>query len=85
MGSKNIVGLHKHHWHRCDDGNCFICVGGLGYCNICGGAEGTLTTDCGYVRLDSVAQDKIMNGEIDYKRGLGWFVCNPVNNEDGVS
>lgn len=75
MGDRRIVGLHKHHWHRCNDENCVVCVGGLGYCNICGGAESTLTTDCGYTRLDDETQDRIYLGEIDYIRGRGWIVC----------
>lgn len=36
----------KHVWHECKRSECFVCDGGLGWCTVCNGFEGTLTTDC---------------------------------------
>ncbi len=41
--------MNEHTWAKhenCSDWSCPICVGGLGFCTVCNGAEGTLTTEC---------------------------------------
>ena len=41
--------MREHIWEKhinCSNWSCPICVGGLGFCTICGGMEGTLTTEC---------------------------------------
>ncbi len=37
-----------HVWHECtcNRPGCMFCDGGLGYCTVCKGFEGTLTTEC---------------------------------------
>jgi hypothetical protein len=41
-------------------------------CEVCGGAEGTLPTDCPGVRMDAETEDKIYAGKLDYIDGKGW-------------
>lgn len=35
----------KHKLHKCDDENCFICNGGLAYCEVCHLGEVELVSD----------------------------------------
>jgi len=37
---------HKYATCNCGEDPCNICGGGLQFCTICHGAEGSLTTDC---------------------------------------
>lgn len=46
-----------------------ICRGGLCFCTVCYGAEGTLPTECPGNRISSQLQDAIYYGEVDYKDG----------------
>ena len=38
---------------------------GLAYCNICGLAEGSLTTDCSGQKVPSELEEKVYGGEKD--------------------
>ena len=68
----------KHVRKECDKKNredhserhCNICDGGLFICAVCGGAEGTLTTDCPGNKLDEETQTRIYVGHIDFKDGV---------------
>ena len=51
---------------------------GLASCKVCGGAEGTLTTDCCGFRLNSYIQGACYHGGLDYKDGV-WTVKEPKN------
>lgn len=53
----------------CDKPHCNICVGGLAYCTVCGGAEGDLPTDCPGEKLAYGVLGQIYQGEIDYING----------------
>ncbi len=58
----------KHMWHTCGNERCIICDGGLSVCIVCGGAEGTLTTECCGKRITSEEEDAIYKAEtLDYK------------------
>jgi hypothetical protein len=47
-----------------------FCDGGLGYCAVCGGFEGTLTTDCCGRKLTPNEEDRIYRkGNLDFKDG----------------
>jgi len=62
----------KHKWHKCNcnSGHCMFCDGGLGACDVCGGLEGTLTTDCCGRRLTQEEEDKIYKeGTLDFQDG----------------
>lgn len=63
----------KHVFHKCvpgDEDTCQICNGGLSLCNVCGGAEASLPTDCPGIRLTSADLDEIQSGAKDYVNGF---------------
>lgn len=51
------------------EGNCPICDGGLAYCTVCKGAEGSLPTECPGSPMSAEVQEKIMQGETDFYAG----------------
>lgn len=54
----------------CQNSPCSICDGGLAYCTVCGGFEGTLTTDCCGRRLTEDDEHRIFDlGILDYRDG----------------
>jgi hypothetical protein len=64
----------KHTYQTCGGGdNCkcrsFICEGGLGFCTVCKGTEGSLTTECPGEPMDKIVQDMVYKGQIDYRDG----------------
>ena len=60
--------------------NCPICDGGLAYCKVCGGAEGSLTTDCPGERVNQELDEAVYAGSWDYREGEGWVLKpNPTN------
>lgn len=65
----------NHKWLECEcnQPGCEVCNGGLMACDICGGAEGSLTTDCcGYAVHPSVL-DAVYEGGLDFINGQ-WVV-----------
>lgn len=65
----------------CDgETGCMICDGGLSVCKVCGGGEGSLTTDCPGERIPEGLDHEVYAGELDYREGLGWVKeHNPTN------
>lgn len=64
-----------------DGGICWICrnitEGGLAACKTCGGAEGSLTTDCCGRQLTEYEENHIYHYEdLDFKNGE-WIKINP--------
>lgn len=61
----------KHKWHECEchEPGCQFCDGGLGLCTVCGGFEGTLTTDCCCRQLTQEELDEVYKGERDFVNG----------------
>ena len=58
--------IHKH----CDcDGYCPICDGGLAQCEVCRGAECSLTTECPGFEICEAYQDQVCAGLLDYRDG----------------
>lgn len=49
---------------------------GLSHCKVCGGAEGTLPTDCPGFRLSRIEQEAIWHGTHDYRDGA-WVMLPP--------
>jgi len=47
--------------------NCPYCEGGLGLCIICGGLEGSLTSDCCGHNLDECVLEAIYKGGLNFK------------------
>jgi hypothetical protein len=70
-----IIHFPGHKWARCRNHLCLGCVfceGGLASCTTCGGAEGSLTTDCPGQRMTVVAERAVYLGELDFRRNQGW-------------
>ena len=65
----------EHTWKTCNCDNvaCPICDGGLAICTVCGGAEGTLTSDCCGFKLDESVLQAVYHGGLNYRDGK-WYV-----------
>jgi hypothetical protein len=46
-----------------------ICDGGLALCEVCGGLEGGLPTECPGEQMSMDTQDKVHAGELDFRNG----------------
>lgn len=57
---------------QCRGEGCLICEGGLGYCCVCRGAEGSLPTCCPGERMQDVVETSVYQGLCDYDARLGW-------------
>jgi len=58
--------LKKHVFHCCSNDECSICKGGLYYCVICKGGEGSLPTECPHRELTREEIDLIYKGRLDF-------------------
>lgn len=58
-----------HTLHNCHDELCSICRGGLSVCDVCGGAEGSLPTDCPGRKLTQEECDRVFAGTADFRKG----------------
>lgn len=57
-----------HKWHECHCGDCYFCRSELTCCDVCGGFEGTLTTDCCGRRITKEEEHRIYNlGTLDFR------------------
>lgn len=63
--TEHIYEVHEN----CQELHCHICDGGLAVCTVCGGAEGSLATECPGVRQTAQQSDQIYYGELDFKDG----------------
>ena len=72
----NVIPFPGHKWYRCKiaECHCAFCDGGLVSCTVCGGAEGSLPTDCPGYRLSEGIQGEILAGRIDYGWKKGWHL-----------
>jgi hypothetical protein len=63
--------MSAHVWYKCprDCAGCQFCDGGLGYCTVCGGAEGSLLPECPGARLTPEQHDK------NYSDNLARWAC----------
>lgn len=71
--------MRKHVWYKCSQNctGCQFCNGGLGYCTVCHGFEGTLTTECCGRKITEEEEDKIYKqGTLDFNNGR-WYVKKP--------
>jgi hypothetical protein len=57
----------------------------LSYCDVCGGAEGSLPTLCPGRRLTPEESDAIYAGELNFTHGpmsgAGWWIPHPTKKE----
>lgn len=63
---------HTRHQCACSRTSCPYCGGGLYACDLCGGAEGTLSTDCPGCATPSVFLPMIADGKLDFRTSEGW-------------
>jgi hypothetical protein len=67
--------------YACQDNGsptCKFCEGGLALCTICGGAEGTLPSECPGIEMSEYQEDAVwLYKTLDFKNGK-WF--NPKEN-----
>ena len=60
-----------HTFHTCKYDECRICNSGLAWCLVCGGAEGSLTTECCGRMITEEEEYRIYNlGKLDFKNGV---------------
>lgn len=59
--SSGKITPHTQYICKCSNPYCQFCEGGLYACTVCGGMEGTLTTDCCGRRLTADEEDRIYN------------------------
>ena len=71
----NILHWPRHRLERhehCDSpGSCPICDGGLAFCTVCHGAEGSMPTDCPGRPMTEEQVALVMSGAIDYRVSQG--------------
>ena len=61
---------HVYEKHEnCELNHCPICDGGLSVCTVCGGWEGSLTSDCPRERMSGDEQDAVYAGIKDFRNG----------------
>jgi hypothetical protein len=64
----------RHVRTNCLDASCLgCCLDTLFLCAICGGAEGSLPTDCPGERMHDEVDRDVYAGTTDYVRGQGWI------------
>lgn len=64
---------HKFVTHQnCEIQNCMICDGGLAVCEVCGGAENTLTKECHSFTVTIEDFDELSDEEKESASNGGW-------------
>ncbi len=68
-----VEGIVGHSFYKCARQNCYpcqFCDGGLGWCTVCNGFEGTLTTECCGRKITPEEEHAIYKtGTLDFKAG----------------
>lgn len=64
----------EHTYYECQDPcpngpGCQYCDGGLGYCTICKGMEGSLPSECPEKHMGIHVADAVYEGQLDFKGG----------------
>ena len=54
---------------NCQINHCGICDGGLAVCTVCGGAEGSLPSECPGEKMTHNQEQGVYNDGLDYKDG----------------
>lgn len=69
----------NHTWElhtMCERPYCPICVGGLGSCTVCGGAECELPSECPGAPMTDEQKEQVCAGQLDYRNGQ-WQARDP--------
>lgn len=68
---------------------CMFCAGGLYACEVCGGGEATMTTQCCGRRLTDDEQDQVQSLRIDFLHNRWWTadlaIATPAEARTGIS
>lgn len=56
---------------NCHQTGCNFCEGGLWACDVCGGLEGSMPTQCPGKQMTGDQRDAVYRGQLDY-RDHGW-------------
>jgi len=61
----------KHDYFKCtcNQMTCQFCEGGLGWCKVCDGFEGTLPSECPGFKMTEEQKEKVWKGPLDWKDG----------------
>lgn len=62
--------MAKHKLHDCGFETCFICKGGLAFCEVCKGGEGDLPTECPGRMMTEEQIDGVSRQQIDFVNGM---------------
>jgi len=80
--------MKEHTWHKCTcyEVTCPYCEGGLGFCTVCNGFEGTLTTECCGRRITKEEERKIYEEHsLDFKNGEWITYTYPTTVEEAAA
>lgn len=61
--------FNDHKLHSCKNVDCFTCDQGLADCIVCGGAEGSLPTDCPGLKMSAEARQGVYDKKLDFVKG----------------
>ncbi len=78
----NIIPFPRHLYAHCTREECYgchLCAGGLAVCQTCGGAEGSLPTDCPREWMGAEREEAVYAGLLDYRRREGWITLPSPN------
>lgn len=62
--------VSSHTLHKCDSEDCPCCSGGLAWCAVCGGAEGSLPKECPGVTMSPEQLDAVYAGKLNFVNGM---------------
>lgn len=74
---------HCHIPVKCTDpecNGCMFCAGGLYACEVCGGAEGSMTTQCPGRRLSADELEQVYAQRRDFNQNR-WWTADPITPE----
>jgi len=57
---------YDHSLHKCNEETCQVCRGGLAFCEVCSGGEGSLPTSCPGRTMTSEEGDEVYGARRDW-------------------
>lgn len=60
---------HEYHQCNCDSALCMFCRGNLKMCNVCGGFEGSLPTECPGEDMPDEYEQAVFENVLDFVDG----------------
>jgi hypothetical protein len=75
--------MSQHKLHECNKEGCYLCESGLAYCEVCGGGEASLPSECPGIRMTGEQESGVQMGEIDFVGGE-WVRLSPGAAAEGT-